>query len=78
MKNGGNTRINKRESSISCVKKKKYLKITQDIDFLFLFDIIIVVEKRRQLGADDWLKMVNFKMAIEALFQRILFYSNTK
>ena len=50
MKNGGNTRINKRESSISCVKIKKYLKITQDIDFLFLFDIIIVVEKRRQWG----------------------------
>lgn len=70
--------LTKRESSISCVKIKKRLKITQDIDFLFLFDIIIVVEKRRQLGADDWLKIMNFKMVIEALFKKILFHSNTK
>lgn len=70
--------LTKRESSISCVKIKKRLKITQDIDFLFLFDIIIVVEKRRQLGADDWLIIMNFKMVIEALFKKILFHSNTK
>lgn len=53
-------------------------KNIQDIDFLILFDIIIVVEKKTSVGADDWLKMVNFKMAIETLFQKILFYSNTK
>ena len=57
---------------------KFFYKNIQDIDFLILFDIIIVVEKRRQLGADDWLKIMNFKMVIEALFKKILFHSNTK
>lgn len=47
MKNSGNTRIKKKKKSISCVKTKKFLKLTQDIDFFVLFDII-VVEKRRQ------------------------------
>lgn len=40
---------------------------------MILFDIIIVVEKKTSVGADDWLKMVNFKMAIEALFKKFSF-----
>mgnify|MGYP001668809153 CR=1 FL=1 len=37
-------------STIYCVYSVLFAKIAQYIDFLPLFDIIIVVEKRRQWG----------------------------